>query len=121
LLPNARQLFPELAPYEPVLQTNGEMKLEVNLETIRAGSTTVSAQPRAVVLVERWVGGQSRLEPIEQAAARQAWLEGSTGLEMKLPHHGPYIERLLQHHTYRLYFGDDIEAGVELLGSLFEA
>ncbi|MBE7553530.1 MAG: hypothetical protein HS126_20865 [Anaerolineales bacterium] len=121
LLPDARKLFPELAGYEPVLQTNGEMKLEVNLENIRPGSTTVSAQPQAVILVERLPGGKSRLEPIQAVEARQVWPLGATGLEMKLPHHSQRLESLFQHRTYRLYFGDDIQAGVELLETIFEA
>ncbi len=121
LLPDAKQLFPELSAYQPVLQTNKEMKLEVNLETIRAGSTTTSAKPGAVVFIERLVGGKSRLEPLSLAAARATWPGGSTGLEMKLAHHQPYIEALLtQKSMYRLYFGDDIEVGVKLLDPLFE-
>jgi hypothetical protein len=120
LLPDAKKLFPELASFSPVLQTNGEMKLEVNLENIRPGSTTVSARPGAIVLIERLVGGQSRLEPIDALTARTAWKAGQTGLEMKLPHHTQYIETMFNQNTYRLYFGDDIEAALALLESLFE-
>jgi len=120
LLSDAKNLFPELAPYRPVLQTNGEMKLEVNLENIRPGSTTVSAQPGAVVLIERLAGEKSRLEPIDQATAQELWEAGRTGLEMKLPHHAQYIETLLNQRVYRFYFGDDIEASLELLEPLFE-
>ena len=120
LLPDAKKLFPELVSYSPVLQTNGEMKLEVNLEDIRPGSTTVSAQPGAVVLMERLVGGKSKLEPVDQATARRLWEAGRTGLEMKLPHHAQYIEALLNQRIYRLYFGDDIETSLGLLEPLFE-
>ncbi|MCK6625105.1 MAG: hypothetical protein L6R45_08000 [Anaerolineae bacterium] len=120
LLPDAKKLFPALAAYQPVLQTNGEMKLEVNLETIQPGSTTISAQPKAVVLVERRVGEQSRLELLPPTAVRELWPFGSTGLEMKLPHHPAHLETLFQHKTYRLYFGDDIQAGVDLLETIFE-
>jgi hypothetical protein len=120
LLPDARHLFPELARYSPVLQINGETKLEINLEEIRRGSTTFSARPGPVVLVERLAGGKSRLEPISAAAAREAWPAGQTGLEMQLPHHTGCVEQLLRQDTYRLYFGDDIEASVTLLESLFE-
>jgi hypothetical protein len=121
LLPDAKTLFPELAGYEPVLQTNGEMKLEVNLENIRPGSTTVSAQPQAVILVKRLPGEKSWLEPIQAVEARWIWPLGATGLEMKLPHHSQHLESLFQHKTYRLYFGDDIQAGIELLEAVFEA
>lgn len=119
LLPDAKKLFPELASYSPVLQTNGEMKLEVNLEDIRAGSTTVSTQPGAVVLIERLAGGKSKLEPIDRTTARELWGAGRIGLEMKLPHHAQYIEALLNRRIYRLYFGDDIEASLDLLQPLF--
>jgi hypothetical protein len=64
-------------------------------------------------------GGQSRLEPLPAAAVRELWAIGSTGLEMKLPHHQPQIEALLKNETYRLYFGDDIQAGVDLLEAVF--
>jgi hypothetical protein len=120
LLPDAKNLFPELAAYAPVLQINGEEKLEVNLETIRRGSTTISARPGPVVLVERLAGGQSRLEPLDAAEARALWATGKTGLEMQLAHHPPYIETLLKNKLYRLYFGDDIETSLELLETLFE-
>jgi hypothetical protein len=120
LLPDAKKLFPELAPYQPVIQTNGEVKLEVNLEGIRPGSTTVSAQPGPVVLVERLAGSKSRLERLAPAQAQELWQAARTGLEMKLPHHPPYIDALLKNNIYRLYFGDDIEAGLTLLDPLFE-
>lgn len=120
LLPDAKTLFPGLTAYQPVLQTNGEMKLEVNLETIRPGSTVVSAQPKALVLVERLVGGKSRLEPLPSAAVSELWSAGSTGLEMKLPHHPAHLETLFKNKAYLLSFGDDIEAGVALLETIFE-
>lgn len=120
LLPDAKNLFPELAEHEPVLQTNQEIKLEVDLETIRSGSTTVSAQPGPVVFVERLPGGQSRLERISATEAHALWPAARTGLEMKLPHHETYLERLLAQPAYRFYFGDDIERGVGLLAKLFE-
>ena len=120
LLPDAKYLFPELSDYQPVLQINGETKLEVNLETIRPGSTTFSAQPGAIVLVERLPGGESRLEPVDFVDARAYWLAGAAGNEVDFPNYDNRLENLLTGNTYRLYFGDDIEAGVELLASLWE-
>ena len=121
LLPDARGLFPELAAYEPVLQTNGELKLEVNLETIRPGSVTVSARPGPVVFIERLAGGHSQLEAIDAPTAYELWPAARTGLEMKLPHHAQHLERLLtQNPTYRFYFGDDLEQALALLEPLFE-
>jgi hypothetical protein len=119
LLPDAKKLFPELMGYVPALQINGELKLEVNLEDIRPGSTTVSARPGAVVLIERRAGEKSQLEPLDPAQAHALWAEARTGLELKLAHHQPYIEALLRDNVYRLYYGDDIEASLDLLEPLF--
>lgn len=120
LLPSAKSLFPELAGYPPVLHTNGELKLEVNLEQIRPGSTTVSAQPSAVVLLERLPGGQSRLEPLSLATLQSLWPTTRAGLELKLPHHSLRLAALWQLKLYRLYFGDDIETALKLLEPLFD-
>ena len=121
LLPDAKDLFPELASYPPVLQTNQELKLEVNLETIRPNSTTVSARPQALLFIERRAGGQSRLEAISRAEAQRLWPAARTGLEMKLPHHAALLERLLgSTPAYRLYFGDDIDQALDLLDRVFE-
>ena len=120
LLPDAAQLFPELDGYSPVLQTSGEMKLEVDLEEIRPGSTTVSAQPGSVVLVKRVPGGKSQLEAVNSAVGQTEWSVAQTGLEMQLPHHETLVNSLLKQRTYRLYFGDDVDAALDLLEPLFE-
>jgi hypothetical protein len=121
LLPDAKKLFPELASYQPVLQTNDEMKLEVNLETIRPGSTTSVAQPQAVLFVERTPGQSSRLQVMSITEAKTLWPAARTGLEMKLPHHAGYLEQLLSENpSYRFYFGDDLEQALEVLEPLFE-
>lgn len=119
LLPDAKNHFPELAPYEPVLQTNGEMKLEVNLEHVRPGSTAVCARPGPVVLVERAPGQKSRLEPVGLPEAKAAWQAGYAGGEREFPDYERRVEALLGDNTYRLYFGDDIEGSVDLLEPLF--
>lgn len=121
LLPDAKQLFPELTPYPPILQTNAELKLEVNLETVRPHSTTISAQPGPILFVERHPGGHSGLEPIDAAQARALWPAGQTGWEMQLPHHPAHLDRLLsKNRCYRFYFGDDLDRAVDLLEPLFE-
>ena len=119
LLPDAHTLFPELASYEPLLQTNGEMKLVVDLETIRPDSTVTLAEPGPVVLVERLAGGYSRLERLNLAVAKELWRQGVTGTETAFPNYEAHVDNLLSDNAYRLYFGDDIEAGVSLLETLF--
>lgn len=119
LLPDARRLFPELADHEPLLQINGERKLEVDLEQVRAGSTTVSAQPGAVVFVERATGAASRLERLDPAAAKSIWLTAVTGTETDFPNYHRHVDTLLSDNAYRLHSGDDIEASLDLLETLF--
>jgi hypothetical protein len=119
LLPDARQRFPELADYEPVLQTNDELKLEVDLEKIRPGSTTVSARPGPVILVQRATREKSRLEALDWETARGLWMSASTGGELNFPNYQQHVDRLLHNNAYRLYFGDDIATGVDLLAPLF--
>lgn len=119
LLLDAKHLFPELASYEPVLQVNDELKLEVCLEQIRPGSTTTSAEPGPVVLVERAAGQQSRLERLDLATATQLWLGGTAGSETGFPNYHDHVERLLKDNTYRLFSGDDLDSSLDLLESLF--
>lgn len=119
LLPDARHLFPELAAYEPVLQTSGEMKLEIDVEQIRPGSTVFSARPGPLVFVDRMPGTDGQLEQIDETTARKLWPAAQTGLEAKLSHHSAHINRLLQRPVFRLTAGDDIQANLNLLESLF--
>ena len=120
LLPDSKRLFPELNPYTPILQTNGELKLEVNLEAIRTGSTVATASPGSVVLLERLPGGASRLERLPLVEAKSIWLAGAAGNETDFPGYECQIEALLRDQVYRLYFGDDIDAALDYLDSLFE-
>lgn len=119
LLPDAKNLFPELAEHQPILQTNGERKLEVSLEQVRSGSTTVSAQPGAVVFVERAAGGPSHLEPLDTATAKSIWLNSSAGAEMDFPNYHHHVETLLTNNAYHLYSGDNLEASLDLIETLF--
>ena len=118
LLPDAKELFPELIGYKPVLQTNNEMKLEVNLEELWPDSTLYTAEPGVVLFLERRPVGASRLEQIDRDTAHKLWPAGKAGLEMTSPHHKLYVDELLANNTYRLFFGDDIENAVGLLDTL---
>ncbi|GAB4454585.1 MAG: hypothetical protein Kow0031_36510 [Anaerolineae bacterium] len=118
LLPDAPRLFPELAGQPPRLQTSGEMKLEIEPEQFWPGSTVCRAWPAALVFVARAPGESSRLEVITPAEARRLWPLAQTGLESQLPHHPAHIRRLTGGATYRLYFGDDIDAALALLAGL---
>ncbi len=118
LLPDAKKLFPELAGHEPVLQINQECKLEVDLEQLRAGSTTVSARPGPIVLVQRTPGQPSRLEPLPLPSARSLWLAAQTGAELAYPDYHRHLDALLDDNAYRLTSGDDFESSLDLLETL---
>jgi hypothetical protein len=118
LLPSACQLFPELSPSLPVVEIQGQRRLEVELETIRPGSTTIVARPGPVVLLRRLPGGYSRLRPLAFAEARELWFERWSGAETEFAGYYRHVDELLRHDTYRLDFGDDIDRAVELLESL---
>jgi hypothetical protein len=118
LLPDARRLFPELAGLPPVRQLNDEWKVEVDLEEMRRGSTAASAAPGPVVLLERRTGAASSLEAVAPDAARRAWLDGSAEREAEVPAYEAAMDALLRGGAWRLRLGDDLDAAVDLLGSL---
>jgi hypothetical protein len=119
LLPDARRLFPELVTSLPVVEIQGQQRLEVELETIRPGSTTVSARPGPVVLLRRRPGDHSRLRPLAFAEAKALWFEDWSGTETEYAGYHQYVDELLRHQTYRLDFGDNIDRAVDLLEPLF--
>ena len=120
LLPDAPRLFPELHGYQAAVQLNGERKIAISLEALRPGSTTVSAAPGAVVLLLRAAGGRSRLEALDTDTAWQMWLEGCSSREREhVPDYDQRIRSVLENPCYRLHFGDDIEAALDLLEPLF--
>ena len=120
LLPDACRLFPELSCNMPVVQIQGQPRLEVDLETIRGGSTTVAARPGPVVFVRRFSGGHSRLTSLAFTKARELWFENWSGTETEFAGYYRHVDELLRHDTYQLDFGDDIDRAIELLEPLLD-
>ncbi|HSL83421.1 MAG TPA: hypothetical protein VLF66_11640 [Thermoanaerobaculia bacterium] len=118
LLPDARDLFPELDGYRPTVQINGEEKIEVDLEALRPGSTVVSAEPGPVVMVRRAPGEASRIEPLAPGEAETAWRAGAASRESGIAGYEAAVAPLLRRGVFRLRFGDDIDRAVELLAEL---
>jgi hypothetical protein len=119
LLPDAAQLFPELAGRAPARQLNGEEKIAVDLEALRPGSTAPSAEPAGVILLHRRPGGHSRLAPVDPAAAWEDWLAGGASRESDVPGYEPRARAFLAGRPiHRLEMGDDLEAALDLLESL---
>jgi len=78
LLPDSRRFFAELEMEKPRLQSNGEWKLEVELEAYHPGSTVTNAVPGPIFLLKRGQGsGVTCIEPLSpaelQANFRDIW------------------------------------------------
>lgn len=120
LLPDAARLFPELEGLPATLESAGKMKLEVDLEAVRTGSTAIEARPGPVVLLDRADGRESRLERLDLPAALEAWSRCPAGLEESFPGYRQHVETLLGRGAWRLRAGTDLDGALDLLESLFE-
>lgn len=119
LLPDAAGLFPELVPGQ-LLRTDDRTKLVIDPERLRPGSTTASAQPGPVILLRRRPGRTSRLHSLGLAEALASWADGRAGTETDFPGYDEHVSHVLDGKAYRLEFGDDIEAALDLLEPLWD-
>lgn len=123
LLPDAGRLFPELDGRPAVLESAGKMKLEVDLDTVRSGSTATEARPGPVVLLEREPGAGSRLEPLHPSDALALWRRSPAGTEEDFPGYAHHAGDLLRAGAWRLRLGTDLtalETALDLLETLLE-
>lgn len=120
LLPDAGRLFPELDGRPAVLESAGKMKLEVDLDTIRPGSTATEARPGPIVLLEREPGTGSRLETLDPAAAMELWRRSPAGTEEDFPGYLHHVQDLLKSGAWRLWLGTDLNEALSLLETLLE-
>lgn len=116
LLPDAPRLFPELAGLPAVWESAGKIKLEVDLESIRPGSTVAEARPGPVVLLER--AAANSLEPIGPAEALDLWRRCPAGTEESFPGYGRHVDEILTAGAWRLRLGTDLEGAIDLLETL---
>jgi hypothetical protein len=65
LLPESRELFPELVDLPVLQQPNGELKLEVELERWYPGVAVPSARPAAILALERHPDGPTEVVPTD--------------------------------------------------------
>ena len=113
LLPDASRLFPELAGLEPVFESAGKIKLEVDLGEDRA---VPEALPGPVVLLER--SGRNGLEPVAPGEALKIWRLSPAGTEESFPGYDRHVEDLLKDGAWRLRLGSDLEEALGLLETL---
>jgi hypothetical protein len=118
LLPDAWQIFPELSDLRPVLQTNGEWKLEFDLEDRFPGSAQVSTNPGYAVLLTRGNGARTSIEPISASEACHEfefiwpWETGWT------PRHEAAARQLLSTGAYHLAMNGSPDQAVDLLDQI---
>lgn len=121
LLPDAVDLFPELAGRALQVCHNGELKMAVDLESLWPGSTTACAAPAGVVLLRRGHGGPSRLEAVDPADAevRKEWSASAAGAEQRGEDYDRRIGALLGTlPVHRLTVGGDLDGALDLLETL---
>ncbi|MEA2559223.1 MAG: hypothetical protein QOH06_727 [Acidobacteriota bacterium] len=122
LLPDAPRLFPELkglpAVVPAVMGSAGKIKIEVDLDSIRPGSTVTEARPGPVVLLERGAGRGSVLEHLDLPEALEIWRRCPAGTEESFPDYDRHVEALLKSGAWRLVLGTNLEGALKLLETL---
>jgi hypothetical protein len=120
LLPDAMELFPELEGARPMLQANGESKLEVDLDERFPGRAVPRARPAALVLLSRQQTGRTRLSPAHESERADVellwpWDERSWGSD-----HQRAADAIAQLPIYRLEVGGTPEEALDALEPLLD-
>lgn len=118
LLPDAPRLFPELKGLPAAPASAGKIKIEVDLDSIRPGSTVTEAEPGPIVLLERGAGRGSVLEHLDLAEALKFWRRSPAGTEESFPGYDRRVEALLKNGAWRLVLGTNLEGALKLLETL---
>jgi hypothetical protein len=118
MLADASIEFPELAGILPRERPNGEMKLEVDLDSVYPGRAVPTAGPLAIVTLERASSGPMRLEPVDpddDAALELLWAwDAGWGAA-----HDRVATLLARVPTYRLRLAGSPDEAVRTLEALF--
>jgi hypothetical protein len=120
LLPDAKELFPELRSHRALVQLNGKRKIPVDLRRVRPGSVVTSGRPGPIVMMRRIPGRACRLEKLALDDAFGEWLSGCATKEREATDYERRVSSLLRCGAYRLHLGDDIEQALDLLEPLFD-
>ena len=119
LLPDARELFPELVDHVALRRPNGELKIEVDLDAVHPDRAVPCAAPGPIVLLERGTGGPTRVVPVEAA--------DDGGLEIHWPWDRGWTselergaERLGAGGVYRLHMNGTPDDAVDALEAMLD-
>ena len=121
LLPDSRQLFPELGDQQALLQMNGEWKIELNVDEHFPGKAVTCADPGPVILLERGSQGITSLKYLPPNVA-------DCTIEVLWPwdsgwkdEHEDAITRLVSNGgAYTLQMNDSPDAAVDQIDQLLE-
>ncbi|MCA9973269.1 MAG: hypothetical protein KC425_23785, partial [Anaerolineales bacterium] len=115
LLPDSLRFFPELNGDLPRLQTNGEWKIEIDLDAWQPGSTMTNAAAGPVVFLERDETRPARLARLPADEARRRF---EAIWSWQLPwkaHYEAQLQRMLANGTFVLRMDGRVAAAVGLL------
>ncbi|MCA9977894.1 MAG: hypothetical protein KC413_19170, partial [Anaerolineales bacterium] len=120
LLPDAVRFFPELAQREAYLQTNGEWKLELELDVLYPGRAVTQAAAGRVIFLERNHDLPACLELLSAEEAR-ARFEVIWSWDLPWPEaYEQQLETLLAQGVYRLRMDGSPDDAVALLDELVQ-
>jgi hypothetical protein len=121
LLPDARELFPEIAGLPDHVRPNGESKIDVELDRVHPGRTVPCAPPGPIVLLSRGDGGPTRTERVDRADIADA-------LEVHWPWDGGWSDEheagarsLGDHGVFRLHVNGPPDEAVDALETLVDS
>ncbi len=118
LLPDARRFFPELRDCDSILQTSGEWKIEIDLESLYPGCTISRAEPGVLVFLERGDQNLNCIHPIDRAQALKEFeviWSWETGWNERMEEAS---QELLANGAYRLYINGSPDEAVNSLDAL---
>lgn len=118
LLPDALRFFPDLGEQRPLLQTNGEWKIEIDLDALYPGSTVTCAPAGQVIFLQRDHAAQPSLERLPLATARERF-EVIWSWDVPWPCcYEQQLSSLLAQGAYRLRMNGLLDEAVRLLDTL---
>jgi hypothetical protein len=120
LPPDSARFFPELGALRPMVQSSGEEKLVMPVESRRAARDGRIASA-TVCLLGRSASGSARLVPATREEIVTALGTFETGFDLFRETLGPAIEQLSRTPGWRLLLTDDPRDAIPELHRLFEA
>lgn len=119
LVPEAVELFPELAGLQPQLRSDHEWYLEIDVENQFPGRAVVSCEPEALLFLDRKIEASTRLQPLSVAAAMEQLMRDIYISEPSvMKRHEHTLARLLQTKAYTLSYSGDPMKAVNVIESL---